>query len=323
MKILTLACLTAYCAAVCAVATPGTAGTGTAAKTAPDHFQAWRSEAVRTLASRSDANSLATAAALSFIGGGPGDADLSARASELAPQSAAIGWLRLQLCAAAPGCDTRDAATVLRWVDADNSAAWLSAMTAAQKDKDTIEVDRILADMAHGTRFDLYYNQLIVLMFDALTAVRHELTSAYTATDSAQLDALIAIANAEIVPAFSALVNACRESAAGSARREDCLKTSKIMQRGDTVIVQTVGFAIEKRLLPPDSKEAKALSERRALLEWRAAAAAALDIPLLPWTKNSRARARLAEMRLRPREEDVCIALLRGHKMALEPPENR
>jgi hypothetical protein len=70
----------------------------------------------------------------------------------LAPQSAAIGWLRLQLCAAAPGCDTRDAATVLRWVDADNSAAWLSAMTAAQKDKDTIEVDRILADMAHGTR---------------------------------------------------------------------------------------------------------------------------------------------------------------------------
>jgi len=28
-------------------------------------------------------------------------------------------------------------------------------------------------------------------------------------------------------------------------------------------------------------------------------------------------------MRLRPREEDVCIALLRGHKMALEPPENR
>jgi len=293
LKILTLACLTAYCAAVCAVATPGTAGTGTAAKTAPDHFQAWRSEAVRTLASRSDANSLATAAALSFIGGGPGDADLSARASELAPQSAAIGWLRLQLCAAAPGCDTRDAATVLRWVDADNSAAWLSAMTAAQKDKDTIEVDRILADMAHGTRH------------------------------TAQLAALIAIANAEIVPAFSALVNACRESAAGSARREDCLKTSKIMQRGDTVIVQTVGFAIEKRLLPPDSKEAKALSERRALLEWRAAAAAALDIPLLPWTKNSRARARLAEMRLRPREEDVCIALLRGHKMALEPPENR
>lgn len=317
MKILPLACLLAYFASVCAAATPVMP-----AKSPADRFQTWRSEAVRALAARSDADSLATAAALNFIGSGANAADLIARASELAPQSAAIGWLRLQLCAAARGCDTRDAATVLRWVDADNGAAWMSALTTAQKDRDTIEVDRILADMAHGTRFDLYYNQLIVLMFDALTAVRHEITSSYAASDSAQLAALTAIANAEIVPAFSALVNACRESAPGSGRREDCLKTSKVMQHGDTVIVQTVGFAVEKRLLSPESKEAKSLSERRQLLEWRVAAAAALDVPLLPWTKNSRARARLAEMRSRPREEDVCIGLLRNYKMPLEPPEN-
>jgi hypothetical protein len=317
LKILSLACLLAYGYSVCAAGAPGKD-----AKSSADQFPAWRTEAVRVLAARPDANSLATAAALRSIGPTASAPDLSARASELAPQSAAIGWLHLQLCAAAPNCDTRDVATVLRWVDPDNSAAWMSALITAQKDKDAIEVDRIMADMARGTRFDLYYNQLIVLMFDALTAVRHQLTNAYASSDSVKLTLLTDIASAEIVPAFSALVNACRESAPASERREDCLKTAKLMQHGDTIIVQTVGFGMEKRLVSADSKEARALGERRQLLEWRVTASDTFDLPLLPWTRNSRARARLAEMRLRPRQEDVCIALLRDHKMPLEPPES-
>jgi hypothetical protein len=82
-----------------------------------------------------------------------------------------------------------------------------------------------------------------------------------------------------------------------------------------------VGFSIERHLLAPDSREARAIAERRHLLEWRAAAAAKFNDPLLPWTKNARARARLALMRAMPREEDVCIAILREHKVALYPPE--
>ncbi len=81
------------------------------------------------------------------------------------------------------------------------------------------------------------------------------------------------------------------------------------------------GFGIERRLLAPDSKEARALPRRRRLLEWRVAAAAQFDLPLLPWTKNARARTRLAQMRLKPREEDVCIAILREHKVSTEPAE--
>ena len=59
-----------------------------------------------------------------------------------------------------------------------------------------------------------------------------------------------------------------------------------------------------------------------AVSAWRTATAEKLDASILPWTRNTRTRTRLAEMRLRPREEDVCIALLREHKMALEPAEN-
>jgi hypothetical protein len=311
------------------VAALATTAPGAKSASQADKFQVWRNEAVRALAARADANSVATAAALSFTSSfaapaaAPTALQLIARASDLAPESAAIGWLHLQLCAAAPACGSRDAATVLRWVDADNAAAWLADLSTAQKDKDTVEVERVLADMARGTRFDLYYNQIMVMMFDALAGVRQQLPGGVVASDTARLTALAGVANAEIIPAFSSLIDACREAAPKSERREDCLRLAKIMQRGDTVIVQMVGFGMERRLIPADSKEAKSLAERRHLLEWRMSAAGKLDSSILPWTQSARTRIRLAAMRSRPREEDVCIALLREHRMPLEPESRR
>jgi len=247
--------------------------------------------------------------------------ELAARAAELAPQNASIGWLHLQLCAGTPACDIRDVATVMRWVDADNGAAWMQTLTVAQKDRDTTEVDRILADMAVGARFDFYWNRIVVLMVDALAAVGYDLPGGFAASDASRLGLVSGIASSEVIPAFSALVEACRESSTLPERRELCLKLSKTMQRSDTVAAQMAGFSLERRLLAPDSKEARAIAERRHVLEWRVAEAAKFDNPLLPWTRNARARARLAQMRALPREEDVCIAILKEHKMALDPPE--
>jgi hypothetical protein len=304
-----------------------TTSPGAKSSSPAERYQVWRSTAVRALAARSDANSVATAAALSFSNALAAPAEppmtlqLIARASDLAPQNAAIGWLHLQLCASTPACDSRDAAFVLRWVDPENAAAWLAQLSTAHKDKDTIEVERVLGDMARATRFDLYYNQIMVMMFDALNSVRRELPGGVMTSDTAKLATLTGIATAEIIPAFSPLIDSCREASAQATRREDCLKLAKVMQKGDTVIVQMVGFGIERRLVPADSKEAKAIAERKRLLEWRLSAASKLDYAILPWTQSSRTRTRLAQMRLRPREEDVCIALLREHKMALEPAE--
>jgi hypothetical protein len=294
--------------------------------------RAWKAEAVKILSARGDANSLAAAAALSFelfstkIKGSKltsGPADLAARASELAPQQAAIAWLRLSLCTESSHCDMREVATVMRWVDAENGAAWLPTLAAAQRDRDTTEVNRILGDMAEGAHFDLYWNSLVVLMFDALQAVRKQLPGGFAASDSARFDAVSVIASSEVVPTFAPLIDACRESAAAAERREWCLKLSKTMQRGDTIASQMVGFSIERRLLAPDSREARAIAERRRILEWRTTAAAKFSSPLLPWTKNSWTRRRVAQMRAMPREEDVCIAILREHKVAIDPPEVR
>ena len=321
------------------VAAAGSGASGAMAPAAGSHaaaekYRAWRVAAAQTLIARADANSLATAAALRYVGSGggmgktagaspkPSAVELAARASELQPQNASIGWLHLQLCSATPNCDIRDVATVMRWVDADNGAAWLQTLAAAQRDRDQTEVDRILADMARGARFDLYWNRILVLMVDALSAARGDLPGGFAGSDIATLTTVTGIASGEIIPSFAPLVDACREPNGVPERHELCMRLSKTMQRGDTIIAQMAGLSIERRLVPPDSKEARAISERKHVLEWRLGEAAKFDTPLLPWMKNARARARLGHMRALPREEDVCIAILREHKVALEPPSD-
>ena len=317
-------------------ASPLAYGKGGAAAASPQaahgtagSYQLGKAQAATVLAARSDANSLAAAAALRYSGqtskGGSTAAGaalaLAARAVELAPQNPSISWLRLELCAANATCDVRDAATSMRWVDADNSAAWLPILSAAQHERDSTEIDRVLADMGHGARFDLYINRVVVLLADALYAARSQLPRNIAASDTARLATANEVANAETVPPFTALIDVCREPNSSPDRREVCLKLARTMQHSDTVAAQMAGFGIERHLLAADSKEARAVAERRHVLEWRVTEAAKLDDPLLPWTKNARARARLAQMRRLPREEDVCIAILQKHKMALEPPE--
>jgi len=292
-------------------------------------YPAWRAEAAQALARRDDARALATAAALCFVASGSrvhaepaasrAAVDLAARASELDPQSPSIGWLRLQLCAGSAGCDIREAATTLRWVDADNGAVWLPTLAAAQKDNDTVEIDHILADMAEGSRFDFYWNPTVVLLFDGLKHAGGDLPAHYLHSDLARLSEAMLVAGNEIVPPLSAVTNACRDPSA--ERRESCIKLARVMQRADTVAAQVAGLHIEKHLELADGREARTLAERRRVLEWRETSANLDDG--LPWLRNAMARERIAAMRTEPREEDVDIAFLRKHRLPLDPPEER
>jgi hypothetical protein len=308
-------------------------GSGSVACTAAPgagRYPAWRADAAQALARRGDARSLATAAALCFVASGSrvraepaaskAAVDLAARASELDPQSPSIGWLRLQLCASSAGCDIREAATTLRWVDADNGAVWLPTLAVVQKDNDPAEIDRILSDMAEGSRFDFYWNPTVVLLFDELKHASGDLPPRYLDSDLARLSEAMLVAGNEIIPPLSAVTNACRDPAS-AARRESCIKLARVMQRADTVAAQVAGLHIEKRLQLADGKEARTLAERRRVLEWRESSANLDDG--LPWLRNAMARERIAAMRAAPREEDVDIAFLRKHRLPLDPPEEK
>ena len=301
------------------------------AKAEADAYAAARAAAAQTLGLRGDSESLAAAAALTFTGpptrsktdtakAASAAEELAVKAGEVAPDNMAISWLRLHLCASAPDCDIRDAATNMRWEDADNAAAWLPTLAAAQKERDTRQVDRVLSEMAQSARFYLYVNRATVMLFDALERARPKLPRNYAASDLARLTEAMGVAGAAVMPSFSPVINACREAGA-MERRESCLTLSKLMQKADASMTQLVGFAIEKRLTSADSKEQREIAERRRLLEWRIASANISDTPLLPWLRNARARSRLAKMRAMPREEDVYVALMREHGMPLEPPE--
>jgi hypothetical protein len=290
-----------------------------------DKYQAWCAAAALQLAARTDANSLATAAALMFAGSRRGpkvDAaalGLVSRASALAPDDDAIAWLRLELCANAPDCDFRDAATTMRWIAADNAAAWMPTLMLAQRDRDSTEIDRILADMALGKRFDVYWNRINVMMFDTLENLTSLRGGAF-GSDAGRLYLVAGIASVEAIPTYFPLINACREPKSGPDRREACLKLSKTMQQGDAVTTQIAGLAIEKRFVSPDGKEAHALDERRRTLDYRVKASAKFNDPLLPWLRNARARRLIARMRLAHREEDVCISILRELGLGVDPP---
>jgi hypothetical protein len=311
------------------------AGPAMAAGAAAGRNQVSRAQAAKILATRADANSLMTAAALRFSGssGRPKSKsaaqdsakpaiDLITQAAALAPQSAAIAWLHLQICTETPGCSAPEVSTVMRWIDADNGASWMPILATAHKDKDEVEIDRVLDDMAQAPRFDLYLNRLTVAMFDVLKAERHALPAEYAASDWARFTEVSGLVTAEALPSFSALNEICRDLGAAPDRREVCLKLAKIMQKGDAVATQMAGFGIERRLFAADSKEARTIAERKRLLEWRVTAAAQFDLPLMPWAKNTSSRARLDQMRLKSREEDVCIAILHEHRVATEPVED-
>jgi hypothetical protein len=298
-----------------------------------DRYPAWRAAASQALVARGDARSLATAAALSFAAAASqklkaadsasaksAAVELADRASELDAENPSIAWLRLELCAATPACDIRDAATTMRWLDADNGAVWMATLAVAHKDRDTVEIDRVLQDMAQGSRFDLYGNRLVVLMFDALKQAARALPAGYVPSDLSRLSEAIAVTGTEIVPPFAPLLAVCREAGAVE-RRENCLRVSKVMQHGDAVVAQMAGLTLERRLTPPDGKEARSIAERRRVLEWRIATAGQNDLPSFPWSGNALARARIAQMRAAPREEDVDIAILRKRRLPLEPPE--
>lgn len=285
-------------------------------------YQAWRIQAAVALAARDDANSMAAAAALRYVGGsGRSEAlDLASRAANAKPDDPAIGWLRLELCASTPGCDMREAATTLRWIDADNAAAWLPSLHVAARDKDAPEVDRILAEMAATKHFDVYLNRLVTLLYDSLRRDETLLPDDYIGSDVARLSEALGVVSAEAIPTFGILQGACHD-ATGGARHEDCMRLAKILQRGDAIVTQMAGFNLEKHLLSTDGHESRLIAERRRTLAWRRAAANQFEATALPWIKNSRARSLVAQMRITPREEDVCMAVLHAHRISLDPPQ--
>ena len=183
------------CLGSLSVACPGARSMAALAHpSAQDAYRTSLAATVDALSLRGNAPSLATAALISRDFGALG---LASRADDLTPDDTAIGWIHLRVCALTPNCDIRGSATEMRWLDPDNSAAWLPTLAAALKDRDSVELDRVLAHMARGTRVDFYWNRIVVMMFDAMKSVSGRVRGRYADSDATRLSYVTSIAVGE------------------------------------------------------------------------------------------------------------------------------
>jgi hypothetical protein len=284
----------------------------------------WSVGTARQLAARGDAKSLATAAVLlqSANSWGASDGlhaiDLADRAALAAPDDHAIGWIRLRICEQTPGCDLPGVATTLRWVDADNAAPWLSMLAAAIRDRDEQAVDHALAGMAGAKRFYLYWNPTVTMVFDTLKGAGAKAPPGMSNADHTRLDVAYGL-SILVIPPLRPISEACKEVVAKSRHHEACVKVAALLQRGDAVVSQNEGYAVQKRLFAMDSREARTALERQKNLETRMRAERRFETAFLPWFNNRLALHRLSLMRQFPREEDVMNAVLREHHIYGDP----
>lgn len=276
---------------------------------------AWTGRAIQILEARGDAASLAAAAMLQA--GGAHDAPdaagratvLARRAADADPDNHAAGWLWLRLCEQSPGCDVAETATTLRWLDPDNAANWLPTLARAQREHNAQQIDRVLAEMAQGRRIRFYWNPTLVMVLDALRAASIA-PAPQAAAERKRLQIVTGWAAGLLVPSLHPLLEACHDAAATFVRHESCNRIVLLLQHADTVVAQLAGFAIQRRLHPPDSAEARSAAEHRHALEERVQREAKLETAFLPWVRNRIATHRIALMRRYEREEDCIDAVL-------------
>jgi hypothetical protein len=266
------------------------------------------------LAARNTADSLAAAALLAREGRDGSDRALmfADRATGHAPNRPELVWLELQFCRQRPTCDVSVRSERLRTLDPDNAASWDAPLQAAHERGDTAAVDAALQGMAKQQRFDIYWNLLISRATRAATSVTGDANVAATSTT------VIGQLAARAVPPFKAVSGSCNGE---RLKRQDvvttCRAVARVLEHGDTYVVEAIGQNIGLRVWPQGSEEFKAISERRRVSRYRLSAAATLHGQTLDEKAASEWLDVIGSQR---REQDADLELLRRRGVSPDPP---
>jgi hypothetical protein len=244
------------------------------------------------------------------------DGDLF-RAAQAAPSDALVQWLVANYgdTGTPEGAARRGAAIeALTGIEPDNGAVWMQALNVAAGAGDDDAVDDALARMAQARRFDDHFVDIVHAWIDVYD--RHP-PPASLSTDAYDAGFVTAFAKAAAtaMPAYQAIVNACKPRAEGPDRAASCTTAGRVMlERGDTLIARSIGFAILRNL--DAATEADRAAKRN--LEWYQA-------NVLSGTgENGDARDALAhesDWRRMSDEIDVLKSALRRAGLPTEAPE--
>lgn len=267
---------------------------------------------VSTLVAQGDADSFAAAALLEYRGSTTRRLELMTQAASLAPDRPALAWLHVAICHQVPTCDAGPLEARLAAVDPQNGVASFGAIQRSTAGNDPASLARALSAVAQSERVDLYWGPLI-----------HDLTLAVDRTHqwpvSEAMTSVTGILAGESIPPLSSVSNACKGPALESPDRvETCRGVARALMRGDTLVVEMIGFAIGKRVWTADSPEGAQLRSDETIARYRMNEAAKLNEPA---NASRRAVMQFLDDLVRYRsEEEMNRAQLARAGLPTEPP---
>jgi hypothetical protein len=293
------------------------------------HLQSDESTEIAYLIRRGTADSLATASLLAHLtqvsdderpSGAPAPPDpsqLIERAISLAPNRPELVWLQLRDCESRRCADEARIAARLKGIDADNGLAWLGDLNAAQG-KSPEDVTHAIEQMGGARAPRVYWNQLTVMMFDALT--HHDRTQPPTAITQHADDRLTHVTGvlaAVDVPAFRPLAYACRpDEFVAAGRRTACEMAMARLEASDAVVTHLVRLSVLEAWWPASTPEGAALRLERLQRRYLTVASNRVR----KGHADSDAETRVDAMRRLKTEEDVERAMLTSFHEPLERP---
>jgi len=276
-------------------------------------FRAERNRQADVLIARATPSDL-TVAALLLAPDNPNAArqslDLVNRAQTLAPRRPELVWVHLVMCERFK-CEARaQIAARLQALDPDNGFAWALDLERLPP-SDTDAVTAVIARMGAARKMTIYWNQLEVMMVDALAVASpsHDLVTRDVYA--------IGILAAESIPPLQAISRACGpEQLDLRGRRAACEAMVAHMEHSDTILTQSLALSVQERWWPAGSPQRTVLRAKHRQLDYLLT----MSSRLRWWRLNHDMAVRIEAARSTAREEDAERAVVKSMGLPLEPP---
>jgi len=202
------------------------------------------------------------------------------------PDDVELAWHSAVACRDKDGCDQQAAIAHLLRLEPDNAAAWVMAMTRAQRRDDVAGYERALQGAAQSDHVDSHFGTVFIRLAPLLARRRtskecmpsaedladagHFLGHAPGRDDIAAFEAM-ALEMAIGLPAYQSLQGCSTESvAAFPRRRQACVATLTLFTQGDTLLARRIGFTYLLPLVrgePDDERLREAYRRHRWLMK--------------------------------------------------------
>lgn len=278
-----------------------------------DVFRAERTRQVEVLVAHPTPTNLAAAAFLAESGDliGRRPLELIAQAEALAPQRAELAWVHLAICERLK-CEAKEQIEVhLQEIDADNGLVWAADLEQAQSSGSAVAVTAAIARIGASPRMTFYWNQLEVMMVDALAVASPSQSLASRGTEA------IGVLAAQAIPPLQPMSRACRlEQLSLPGRRAACEALVARMEQSSTVLTQSLAISMQERWWPASSPQCEVLRAKRRRLDYLMT----MSSRIRWWRMNRDMAVRIDAARTTDREEDVELAMIKSFGLPPEPP---